>query len=122
MKITSVTVARKFNLGNYEMLSLSAEAELSEQDNPHEVWNILRDNIEMCFTDMQRKKDKPVDTEHHGYRDQTTSPKKMPYQIANENTANPDTSKQGETCPKCGGHKKSGFTLCYLCYEKEKTA
>lgn len=57
MQIKVVTVNRKFNLTNYEMLSLGAEAELSPDDNALEVWNILRDNIEMCFIDMQRKKE-----------------------------------------------------------------
>lgn len=56
MKITKVMVNRKFNLGGYESLDMAAEAELNETDNPLEIWNIIRDNIEMCFTDMQRKK------------------------------------------------------------------
>ena len=55
MKITKVSVNRKFNLGNYETLDLAGEAELSEKDSPLEVWEIIRDNIEMEFQAMQRK-------------------------------------------------------------------
>lgn len=51
-------VNRKFNLGNYETLDLAAEAELNETDNPLEVWNIIRDNIEMQFINMQKPKPK----------------------------------------------------------------
>ena len=57
MKITKVAVTRKFNLTNYESLDLTAEAELAENENVLEAWNILRDNAEMCFIDMQRKRD-----------------------------------------------------------------
>ena len=55
MKINKVSVSRKFNLGNYETLDMAAEAELNEKDSPLEVWEILRDNIEMEFQSMQRK-------------------------------------------------------------------
>jgi hypothetical protein len=55
LRIIKVSVNRKFNLGNYETLDMSAEAELSENDKPLEIWEILRDNIEMEFSAMQRK-------------------------------------------------------------------
>jgi hypothetical protein len=55
MRITKVSVSRKFNLGNYESCDMAAEAELNENDKPLEIWEILRDNIEMEFAAMQRK-------------------------------------------------------------------
>lgn len=100
MRITKVSVTRKFNLGSYENITLSAEAELAEKDNALEVWNILKDNAEMCFLDMQRKKQ----------AQSQTNPKPA------------TTQKQPEptVCPKCGGKKKPDFKLCYTCWEAEK--
>lgn len=63
MKITKVGFTRKFNLGGYESLDVSAEAELNEKDNALEVWTILKDNAEMWFIDLQRAKTKPQQTE-----------------------------------------------------------
>ncbi len=100
MQIKLVKVQQKFNLGNYQSLSLAAEAELNEKDNPLEAWNILRDNIEMCFTDMQRKRNQPTQQQKP-----QTQPKKQP---------------DPTVCPVCGGKKKPEYQLCYNCYEKEK--
>ena len=113
MKITKVSVNRKFNLGNYETLDMAAEAELNEKDNPLEVWNIIRDNIEMCFTDMQRPKPKPVQPEH---------PKPSPFKRVEQQKqeAPKDTGKDGTICPSCGGNKKPGYEICYNCHEAEK--
>ena len=55
MNITKVAYSRKFNLGNYETLDLSIEAQLSEKDNPLEVWSILADNAEMWFIAQNNK-------------------------------------------------------------------
>ena len=55
MKVTKVMVNRKFNLGNYETLDMAAEAELNDTDNPLEIWQVLRDNIEMEYIVMQNK-------------------------------------------------------------------
>ena len=61
MKVTKVMVNRKFNLGNYETLDMAAEAELNDTDNPLEIWQVLRDNIEMEYIAMQNKT-KPTPT------------------------------------------------------------
>lgn len=109
MNINKVAVTRKFNLGNYESLDLSAEATLNEKDNPLEVWQILRDNIEMEFVAMQKPKPQP----------------KTPAQLANENTEKrqQQTAIPKDTiCPKCGGKKKPEYELCYLCHEATKEA
>ena len=55
MRIITVTFSRKFNLGNYETLGASMEAEISDVDNPQETLTILRDNVEMWFRDQQKK-------------------------------------------------------------------
>jgi hypothetical protein len=54
VNITKVSFSRKFNIGNYESLDASMEAELSEKDNPHEVLTILKDNVEMWFIDQRK--------------------------------------------------------------------
>ena len=48
-------VNRKFHLPDYESIDVAAEAELSETDNPLEIWSVLVDNAEMWFIDRQRK-------------------------------------------------------------------
>ena len=58
MRITKVSTERLFNLGNYESIRVGAEADLSDNDNPKEVWSILVSNAEMWFIDQQRQKDK----------------------------------------------------------------
>ena len=55
MRITKVSFNRKFNLGNYESLDVYAEAELSQTDNPLDVWTVLRDNTEMWYRDSSKK-------------------------------------------------------------------
>lgn len=59
INITKVSYTRKYNLGNYESLDLSAEAQLFDKDNLLEAWSILADNTEMWFIDYQRKKTQP---------------------------------------------------------------
>lgn len=109
MKIKVVTVNRKFNLGNYEMLSLGAEAELNDTDNPLEVWQILRDNIEMEFIAMQ--KPKPASPN-------TATPSKPV-----ESTSQPQPTKKPvapNVCPQCGGAKKPQYELCFHCHEENE--
>jgi len=109
MKIVKVMVNRKFNLGNYETLDMAAEAELNDNDNPLEVWQIIRDNIEMEYITMQQKKTKQE------------PPKPLtPSQPVEPVKPKANTTKEGDTCPKCGAKKKPGFLLCYNCHEEEK--
>jgi len=110
MNITKAVVTRKFNLGNYEQLCMTAEAELTN-DNLKEALTVLRDNIEMCFTDMERK-DKPTPPVQA----------KMPYQAANDNTVKRQQAATADPtkCPKCGATKKPQFELCYRCHEDDK--
>ena len=59
MKIIKVALTRKFNLGGYESIDVSAEAELAENDNCLEVWTILKDNAEMWHLYQQRERKEP---------------------------------------------------------------
>ena len=104
MKITKVMVNRKFFLGNFETLDMAAEAELSEQDNPLEVWQILRDNIEMQYISMGNKKS------------QAPPPMKDPQ--PKQETTKP-TVNDPLVCA-CGAPKKPNFNQCYLCWEKAR--
>lgn len=92
MKPTVVKYQRKFNTGNYENFGLAIEAELGPNDNPLEVWSILKDNVEMWWVDQQ--KPKPVEP---------IIPQADPAK-----------------CPKCGGTKKPQYDLCWKCHEEEK--
>jgi hypothetical protein len=47
MKLTAISLNRKFNLGNYETLDVGLEAQLSEKDNPLDAWKQLEDLAEM---------------------------------------------------------------------------
>lgn len=47
MKLTNASLERTYNLGNYESLRVGLEAQLSEQDNPLDVWKQLEDLAEM---------------------------------------------------------------------------
>jgi hypothetical protein len=107
MKITKVMVNRKFNLGNYETLDIAAEAELNETDNPLEIWGVLKDNIEMSFIDMQKKKVTPQQIPASIAPSPVAA--KLPAQLANE--------KESLVCA-CGKAKKAGFNQCYDCYMK----
>lgn len=111
MNINKASVTRKFNLGNYESIDLTLEADLNEKDNPLNCLQELRDAIEMEFINMQRK-DKPA-----------ASPAvKSPMQLANENTVKRQQAAQADPtkCPKCGANKKPQFPVCYRCWEEEK--
>jgi hypothetical protein len=99
MNIKKIAITRKFNLGNYESLDLTAEADLLETDGLTASLMILRESIEMAYTDMQRVKpaapQKPAP--------QTV---KSPMQLANEATTQREAAKGDPTkCPKCGGRK-----------------
>jgi hypothetical protein len=91
MRIIEVTYQRKINTGNYENVCIGAKAELGPNDNPQEVWSILKDNVEMWWVDQQ--KPKPV---------VPVVPQVDPLK-----------------CPKCGGTKKPQFPLCYRCQYPE---
>lgn len=116
MNIKTVSVSRKFNLGNYESLDLYMEADLAANENPKEALAILRDNLEMTFAEMQRAKPKPAE------------PLKTPMQLANENTTKRETAKpnpapsipQENICPQCGGKKQPQYPVCYNCHMKEQ--
>ena len=63
MNVTKVAYTRKFNIGNYESVDVSIEAQLNDKDNPLEVWSILADNAEMWFIgEKTRKKGAPQAT------------------------------------------------------------
>jgi len=47
MKIKSIEVARKFNLGNYETQDIKLTAELDETDNPDSVIISLKNQIKL---------------------------------------------------------------------------
>ena len=109
MKISKVMVNRKFNLGNYETLDMAAEAELSETDSPLEVWTILRDNLEMEFTNMQSK------TPEH-----KLSPfVKVPASQSTPQTPTAKPTSDPLVC-KCGNTKKANFDQCYQCWDKAR--
>jgi hypothetical protein len=113
MNISKVSVTRKFFLGNFETLDMSAEADITlPNENFKQVLGELREAIEMEYIDMQRVK--PTQTQ------QT----KMPAQMANEHTAMKKQTAQADPtkCPKCGANKKPQYDLCYLCFEEEKAA
>ena len=56
MNVTKVAYTRKFNIGNYESVDVSIEAQLNDKDNPLEVWSILADNAEMWFIGEKTRK------------------------------------------------------------------
>jgi hypothetical protein len=118
MNIKTVSVSRKFNLGNYESLDLYIEADLAANENPKEALAILRDNLEMTFAEMQRIKPNP------------TEAPKMPMQLANENQTKREAAKpnsapsipQENICPVCGMKKQPQYPVCYSCHMKEQGA
>jgi len=59
MNITKASYSRKFNLGNYESMDVSAEADLAPDDSVLDVWTVLRDNAEFWFNDQKNKKPNP---------------------------------------------------------------
>jgi hypothetical protein len=83
VNITKVSFNQKFNLGNYESIDVGAEAQLSDKDNPLEVWTILRDNAEMWFISEKNKKPTPH-LEQPLPLPQTSTPKTQ--QLTNKNT------------------------------------
>ncbi|MCJ7632454.1 hypothetical protein MUP77_08690 [Candidatus Bathyarchaeota archaeon] len=61
MKLTNASLERTYNLGNYESLRVGLEAQLSEQDNPLDVWKQLEDLAEMYLqTRLSKAEEKPV--------------------------------------------------------------
>jgi hypothetical protein len=103
MKITKVMVNRKFNLGNYESIDISAEAELGEKDTAFEVWSILKDNADNWF--MESKKPKPV---------------QVPPSVAPSPVQPKPTLKSENKCPNCGKWKGSTYPVCATCHLAEK--
>ena len=61
MKIDRISVARKFNLGNYETLDVGVEAILGERENPLEAWKVLENMAELYLQSRTAKpSEKPV--------------------------------------------------------------
>jgi hypothetical protein len=110
MKITSCYVERTFNLGNYESLKVGFDAALNDADKPLEV---TRDLENLAFQHFQNRAGVKGVLPANTSSILTQAPSPQP--------TKPDTSRQGTVCPKCGKPKKSGFDLCYHCYEEEKS-
>ena len=68
MKLDRVKLNRKYNLGNYETLDVSFEAEITEQDNPLDTLKGLEDMAELYLQSRtsrtEQPKPQPKEAEH----------------------------------------------------------